>query len=139
MCLSDDINYHVCESCYELLEWGVAPEESKPESVLREFVETLATDKQGLKAIPLSELMEIAQITLDKAKNASVIVSDNIANLKSENELLRKALVEISISKSENAVLSERGVICNQPIYEVEVAREALAKIKNSGEVKYSE
>lgn len=99
----------------------------------------LETHTRALYEFKMDSFLDKLATLYPKAKNASVIVSDNIANLKSENEFLRKALVEISISKSENAVLSERGVICNQPIYEVEVAREALAKIKNSGEVKYSE
>lgn len=43
--------------------------ETAKERIYREFIETIATDKQGLKVIPLGELMEIAQITLEKAKD----------------------------------------------------------------------
>lgn len=53
--------------------------ETAKERIYSEFIETIATDKKGLGVIPLSELRDIAQITLDKAnKLPDSIVNDNL-------------------------------------------------------------
>lgn len=103
-------------------------QETAKERIYREFIETIATDKQGLKVIPLSELSEIAQITLGKAKATH---TSAVEKLQEQLNTAKKALTEITnIPESDNYFDCEECIVMME-----ESAKQALAAIGGDDEL----